>query len=304
MVTPYLDGICKTADRSVLKDFAAGVSPTGTGTFKHGIQDAGKPEKANNLRRLVMIAGGLLAGAIITPSLVKGVIGGGHGLISGKGFGGKMKGLFTGFGRGFAQPFQSLNTSLRAHKYLKNIQKGKSVSSSGEKAAKKLLQSKLNDMAIFGVDPNVPVGKMISGATGVSMRATPKSIIKKKTGFGIPKFLDKFFARKTGIDPNKSIGKVISGRTGLDVSQSLSTSLKQMDLAKKLSRLAKTNPVQFKRLLASSGQYAGGTLALMGTGGALGAAGALMRYNAGRKMGKRVRPYVRQQLLEDPSRRF
>jgi hypothetical protein len=108
-------------DRSILKDFAAGVDPTGTRTLEYGMQDAG--ERGSGLRRAAGTVGGLIGGATVVPAGVSALIEGAKGLASGG-----VRGGLKGFATGTYKPFTQLYRAIRGTGTLGKMQAGSNLS--------------------------------------------------------------------------------------------------------------------------------------------------------------------------------
>ena len=101
-------------DRSLIKDFAGGIDPTGTFTFGYGVQDPNVSDSHEALRTGVATAGGLLGGGVLVPGLVGGLTGAAEN--SGKGW----RGMAAGAAKGAVSPFKQLMHAPRAIKGLRN----------------------------------------------------------------------------------------------------------------------------------------------------------------------------------------
>ena len=101
--------------RSYLKDFAAGVDPTGTKTFGYGMKDAPVSQAEASKRRAVGVAGGILGGATVVPSAVSGIIGGMKNIKRGP------IAMARGFGQGAISPYQKLYRAGRGERALKQL---------------------------------------------------------------------------------------------------------------------------------------------------------------------------------------
>ena len=98
-------------DRSYLKDFMAGVDPTGTYTTEYGMADVGT-DTNNTARQMTGVAGGVLGGGLVIPSAISGIMN------MGKGTG--LKGKARAFGQGFIDPVRQISHGFKAKKILKN----------------------------------------------------------------------------------------------------------------------------------------------------------------------------------------
>ena len=98
-------------DRSYLKDFMAGVDPTGTYTTEYGMADVGT-DTNNTARQMSGVAGGVLGGGLVIPSAISGIMN------MGKGTG--LKGKARAFGQGFIDPVRQISHGFKAKKILKN----------------------------------------------------------------------------------------------------------------------------------------------------------------------------------------
>ena len=98
--------------RSVLKDFAAGVDPTGTLTFDYGRADPGVSERTSAIRRGVGMVGGTIGGALAIPAGISGVIGAGQAFAKARGglrsrFAAMPGGLLYGAKKPFSQLYHA-----------------------------------------------------------------------------------------------------------------------------------------------------------------------------------------------------
>lgn len=108
-----------------MKDFLAGVDPTGTKTFQYGQEDALQGQRSG-ARRAVGTVGGLLGGAAVMPAAIGGVIGGVKGgLLDRGGIKGRALGALQGMWSGAKQPYTSLYRGVQANRALAAHQAGK-----------------------------------------------------------------------------------------------------------------------------------------------------------------------------------
>lgn len=130
-------------ERSYMKDFLAGVDPTGTKTFQYGQEDAQQGERSG-ARRAVGTAGGLLGGAAVIPAAVGGAVGGVKGLLMGRG---NWKTRLLGAGRGFVsgakKPYTSLYHGVQANRALAAHQAGKTLKPRQAKQLERFVQESL-----------------------------------------------------------------------------------------------------------------------------------------------------------------
>lgn len=115
--------------RSYLKDFAAGVDPTGTSTFQYGMRDAKRWGSASKARQAVNTLGGVVGGATVIPAAVGGVVGAFRGAAAAPG-GPKAKLVAAGKGlaTGALSPFRSIHRGLKASSALKAAETGAKLS--------------------------------------------------------------------------------------------------------------------------------------------------------------------------------
>jgi hypothetical protein len=138
----------KTASRPLLSDFMAGIDPTGRQTFQYGIEDTEDNRFTNHLRRGAGVFGGFLAGSLLLPSLIYGVLNAAKGGMGGTGVLDRARAALTGFGKGFKLPFSTLNHGFKAKKYMQDIHGGVSPSGpGGEESLKHLLASRIGDLS-------------------------------------------------------------------------------------------------------------------------------------------------------------
>jgi len=107
--------------RSYIKDFLAGVDPTGTDTFKYGLKDAPRIKRQQSTRRTIGTVGGLIGGGLVIPSAVGGLIG------AAKGAGGGLKGVARGFVSGAAAPVTKVISAVRLQRFLGKLERGKGI---------------------------------------------------------------------------------------------------------------------------------------------------------------------------------
>ena len=105
----YQAALEKYAARSFMKDFMAGVDPTGTATSTYGVQDAPESSGTRAARMGTGVAGGLIGGALAVPSAIYGTIGAVKGLALG-GRKGAMKGFVQGLKKPIAGPIQGFKS--------------------------------------------------------------------------------------------------------------------------------------------------------------------------------------------------
>ncbi len=126
--------------RSGVKDFLAGVDPTGTKTFAYGVQDAPASKSEARKKMLLGTAGGLVGGAVVVPGAVSGLVEGAKGFASGG-----VRGAMRGAAKGAVKPFKGLARAVRGSKVLREA---------GEKGLKakdlKGLGSLAEDMGVEG----------------------------------------------------------------------------------------------------------------------------------------------------------
>lgn len=109
----------KTAYRSLVKDFTAGVDPTGATTFGYGLDDTRRRIGAQkHLRKGVGMVGGALGGALIVPSAISGLVYAGKALLS-KGRAGGLRNVGRELVKGFKEPFSSVADAVRLNRYMK-----------------------------------------------------------------------------------------------------------------------------------------------------------------------------------------
>lgn len=117
----FSEELCKLGARSYLKDFAAGVDPTGTRTFHYGMEDA-RAGKSSRLREATGTLGGAVGGATIVPAVVSGIIEGAKGARSGG-----WRGAAMGAAKGTYKPFQQIIRAARGARTLGKIRAGGSA---------------------------------------------------------------------------------------------------------------------------------------------------------------------------------
>lgn len=149
--------------RSLMKDFMAGVDPTGTRTFQYGMEDTAKG-KPSSVRRAVGTAGGVVGGAAAVPAAVGGVVGAIKGFALGKGKGGRLMGALKGAKSGAIKPYTSLFRGVRARRALQ-----------AQQAGKKLTERQVGDLSRFAGE-HIPVGgeKMQQAVRRGVQRMTPE----------------------------------------------------------------------------------------------------------------------------------
>lgn len=121
--------------RSLLKDFAAGVDPTGTRSLEYGIQDAGAP--GSGVRRALGTAGGLVGGATVVPAAISGLVEGAKGIASGG-----IKGGLKGFARGTYKPFTQLYRAARSTRTLGKMHAGTNISKGEAESLRALVKNR------------------------------------------------------------------------------------------------------------------------------------------------------------------
>ena len=130
VLASFRNEIEKVARRSYMKDFAAGVDPTGTATSSYGIRDAGASDSEARRRRLTGTLGGFVSGAALIPAVVGGTIEG----VKGVARGGLRQGLRSAI-KGTTMPYKQLYQARIGGKGLK------AMSESGRALSKKELNA-------------------------------------------------------------------------------------------------------------------------------------------------------------------
>lgn len=119
LLPSFIDELEKISERSYVKDWLAGVDPTGGYTFQYGMDDARASDEEARRRRLVGTAGGLIGGGLAVPSAIYGLI---H---AAKGFGqGGIRGAARGLISGIKHPIASPWRAWQAKKSLRAINAG------------------------------------------------------------------------------------------------------------------------------------------------------------------------------------
>lgn len=138
-------------ERGLGSDFMAGIDPTGTQTFRYGLEDVPDSGGRNLLRKATGVTGGLLAGALLVPSILYGIIRGGGRGYRARGALNRIRGAVTGFGSGFAKPYADIYHGIRSKKYLQAIKAGNPITAGGEKSMRQLAKSRVSTMAPEGL---------------------------------------------------------------------------------------------------------------------------------------------------------
>jgi hypothetical protein len=110
-----------SADRSYLKDLLAGIDPTGSKTFTYGIKDASKSDREKAVRLGLGVAGGILGGAVLVPSVVAGIIESAAQASKGP------RAMLRGFGAGFLKPVVGAVRGVQTVKALGRAAKGEAL---------------------------------------------------------------------------------------------------------------------------------------------------------------------------------
>jgi len=139
----------KLGERSYIKDFLAGVDPTGSKTFSYGVKDAPVSSNEKALRMGVGVAGGILGGALLVPSVVSGLVGMAGNITKGP------TRMVTGFGKGFVRPIKAIVGGTQTIKTLGRVQEGAT-----------LTPKDVSRMASFG-------GTALGGLTGKASKLLP-----------------------------------------------------------------------------------------------------------------------------------
>ena len=107
--------------RSYLKDFVAGVDPTGATTFGYGMDDIKKSPGKRSVRKGLGMLGGAVGGALVVPSAITGLIYAGKALVGGrKGLTGGLRNIVHEFGRGAKEPFRMVMDSNRINRLFRS----------------------------------------------------------------------------------------------------------------------------------------------------------------------------------------
>jgi len=140
------------ARRSALKDALAGVDPTGTYTFRYGIDDAGKSAAHQKRRRRMGVAGGIVGGTLAVPSAISGAIGAGKAVMQAPKDG--LRAAGRTIARDFKRPLMDPYRAFMANRSLKRSMAGKQPR---EKDIKRVLSFAQN------VQKDLPKGMSLSG---------------------------------------------------------------------------------------------------------------------------------------------
>lgn len=151
-------------DRSYLKDFAAGVDPTGTYTTEYGMSDVGT-DTSTGARRGVGVLGGLIGGGLVVPSAISGLM---H-APTGKGVMGKVK----AFGEGFMHPSKEIVQGIKAKRILHRAPK---VGITKEEM--RFLGDKAKSQSPVGLSSRIWEMQANRGLTPQQYRALPKAAIR------------------------------------------------------------------------------------------------------------------------------
>ena len=162
-------GFVKQAERSLSRDFAAGVDPIGMLTYRYGANDARHKIERSQRRKALAVgtAGGLIGGGLIVPAATMGAVRGGQAVLKGKG------GVGTRIARGGAaalkgmgEPFRQIVDANRGNRALKRmVRSGRALSPSEQSSVSRLVK---------GV--NVSELEAAGKATGRSAAAVMKDI--------------------------------------------------------------------------------------------------------------------------------
>ena len=118
----FYDGMAKIAgDSSYVKDFLAGVDPTGTKTFDYGM----KNKKNHSAHRAIGTAGGLIGGMTVVPAVTVGAVRGASAML--RGGGGLKSRLARGgsaFVNGIKEPIEGPIRAFRGLKKMKQYRAG------------------------------------------------------------------------------------------------------------------------------------------------------------------------------------
>jgi len=120
------------------KSFVAGVDPTGGKTFQISQQ-----AKRHGAHQTVGVAGGVVGGIALVPSMISGLTSGVKGFIRNNGgIRKRVVGAVRGFGQGAISPYSHLYRGLKAGRSLKNIERTGNVGVKDLYNVKKFLRLK------------------------------------------------------------------------------------------------------------------------------------------------------------------
>lgn len=309
----FQDEMAKIAvERSLMKDFLAGVDPTGTRTFSYGMKDAGKEK---GVRSTVGAIGGLVGGATVVPAVVSGLIGGAQGF--GKG---GLKGVLPGFASGTYKPFAQLYRAAKGVKTLDKLDAGKKISKgelnslsalvearapsitqqvralAGDEAALKSVaqkaQSRLAD-AQKVLDPEI--AKFVDKTIADTVRSAGEGVASKVKAKGFRSIVDRIVGSITGKTIDMAQKADIGRKATTEAGRAAQSRLSQMTstpegleaMRRRMLDVARREGIlsSGKKALKSTATETGAALALSSliSGGS-----AYLQYGKGARVGKSI----------------
>jgi predicted DNA-binding WGR domain protein len=274
----FLDELEKIA-RSPLKDFLAGVDPSGSKTFQYGMADAGND---NRFRRAIGTTGGILGGATVVPAAVSSVIGGARAAKGGP------RAALMGALKGAYSPFSTLYLGLKSSKGLDKLQRGVAMHPSEKSSILKLIKVEAPKAegyakALLGDQAAMrEVSQSLKGgATDIVGAAAEQASAASATK--VPGFVQRTI--------DKTLGR------GRDAAQSQIKNFEATPAALEAERVKLLNSARDKGLLESARGIAKGkatqAIAGLGLSGGIGGGSAWLQYGKGRETGKIMTPEQR-----------
>ena len=309
--------------RTILKDFLAGVDPTGTKTFQYGIQDAPVSEGEAKARRTIGTVGGVVGGAGLIPAAAGGVIGGVNGLARGG-----LRGGARGFVQGAVSPYTSIYRGARAYGSLGRMGAGQAISKAEKANLVKMVGevpgagfvSKILGGLHRGAETASAAGKGLEGAAGAARgvagsaagaaKAVPQtqaalrqtaeglSRIPAFSGSGAQRVIQGLESAAKGMDPAAasaapwaSLAEGIGGvARGAEEFGKLTGGISDRGLQWLSGQIGKPGLDVARREIRN--KLIGGGAAL-GLSGGIGGASAYMQYGKGRRLGEALTPEQR-----------
>lgn len=170
--TRFLAPVDKTASKTNLaQDFVGGMDPFGAWTSEYGSRNeqAGVSANEHAVKGSVAVAGGLMGGGLILPSVVSGAAAASRR----KGVAGRL----TGFGQGFMRPMRDVKRGIKVNKKINEI-------ASGDRPVR-MSQGDIDDM--FSVMEGSSAAPLIRAARGALGKVNPRFNPKAGGKGGAPK---------------------------------------------------------------------------------------------------------------------
>ena len=225
--------------RPIHKDIIGGIDPSGTFTFRYGLEDAGKSEGEQRGRRALGVAGGTVGGALAVPSVITGAmaLGSAPGVAQREGVGAALKHI----GRRASDPLTIPWKIHRARRALKRLGTGKGT----EKDTARLRKA-VNTLVKSKEPKNVLLKTIAHGAAEGAVDATSDPRNWERLGKPVHKLmgktLRKYLAPLALAGGISGAGSYLQHRSGTSLGSKLTPNEREKLLAKKRPKGESNSP--------------------------------------------------------------